>query len=247
MNMTVMTRHTILGILALGSLSTVQAQAQQQTAQSKPAPPAPAIAEEESWEMRHSHVIVGAERLSNVGGYRYNVSQDGREVGRVSASEASLLYSGHGTPRVSFDFAWLGTIGGTVGYGVRSAKVETFELDITQTTKVATLLVGLRGGVLLGGGRFFSAWLRAGYQYQRDLLTAEGEPTDRVAIHSLVFDPRFVITIAPHVVLSVGPYVQFDTGEQKTKAPNQPGAYVPLTFNGSQGGLSLDIYAFIGG
>jgi hypothetical protein len=81
---------------------------------------APHQEETRHWRMSDAHLIVGAERLANIGGYYYDGMTNGEKVAKVSGSEVNFLYSDLGFPRLSIDFAWLGTIGVTFGYSGRA-------------------------------------------------------------------------------------------------------------------------------
>ncbi|HXS17018.1 MAG TPA: hypothetical protein VN764_07510, partial [Polyangiaceae bacterium] len=123
---------------------------------------APQQQERKPWTVRDSHLIVGAERLSNVGWVKHNAFQEGEKAGKVSGSEVNFL----GVPRLSLDFSWIGTIGVTFGYNGNSMSVENFANGFRTSTKTQGVLIGVRGGVLLDAGAYLSVWLRAGYQYQ---------------------------------------------------------------------------------
>lgn len=254
---------TVFRFIALATLCTVQARAQEQGVehpgqgpQPTPSVPLRTPAEEEAaptqrkedrtWEMEDAHFILGAERLTNIGGRYYKAVRDGEKVGEASVSEVGFLHSGQDLPRLTFDYARLWTIGGTIGYRGNTNRVESAEtpVPVIQLTKNRNLLLGVRGGALLAAGKRFSAWLRLGYEYQYDWVDSEGRlPTEEFETHSIVFDPRLVFAPVAHVGVSVGPYAQFDYGKDKS---SQAGGLEPLSLIGFQGGLSLDLYAFIG-
>lgn len=255
-----MAKAVVLRFIALASLYAAQGQAQQSTAQPsqlhQSLPLQTPVAEEASstqlgegrpWRIQDARFILGAERLTNVGGRYYNAVRDGEKIGEASVTEVGFLYSGQDLPRLTFDFAHHWTLGGTIGYRGNTSHFESTEtpVTITQSTMNRNLLVGMRGGFIISASQHLSVWLRLGYEYQYDWLDSEGRlPTEKFETHSIVFDPRLILAPVAHVGVSIGPYAQFEYGKDKT---DRVTSLDPLSLIGFRGGLSLDLYAFIGG
>jgi hypothetical protein len=67
---------------------------------------------------------------------------------------------------------------------------------------------------------------------------------EKLDTHSFVFEPRLVVAPIARLGISVGPYVQFDSG--KSKSDLSMWDIDSSTIVGVQGGVALDLYAFIG-
>lgn len=198
----------------------------------------------EPWRLRDSYLIIGAENLSTIHSWYAVEMEDGEKVGSNSGTDVGLFYSSDGFPRLSVDFAHVGTVGGTLGFRSWRGK---YEADGAYETTPAeykswAILAGVRGGGLIGIGTRFGVWLRAGYE----LTHAWGESTELtndvlLTTHSFVFDPKFVACPAPHFAVALGPY--FSSGVRL------------ISFEGDNlgtdivvsGGLSLSVYGLVGG
>src|SRR5688572_19461271 len=127
--------------------------------------PAPPELPERKWRMGDSHLIIGAEGLVSFEGWLETTKSDSSEFA-YSGLDVNLF---NHVPTVSFDFAWVGTVGVILGYNSSTSSPTALDgeapASTTDSSTYSNVTAGIRGGVMLGRGSLLSVWLRLGYTY----------------------------------------------------------------------------------
>ncbi|HEX2878255.1 MAG TPA: hypothetical protein VHO25_01835 [Polyangiaceae bacterium] len=182
--------------------------------------PAPEAA---PWRVHDTRLIISAERLTTIEAW-FSSSKDsaGNPAGDSRGTNVNFLYAGDNAfPRLALDYAigGVGTVGGVVGVRSSSGSYTSTSGVETDMSTVTNILVGARGGVILGGGSSFAFWLRGGVYHQSQTTTAPTTDSSWKFTY-FSFDPAFMLVPVPHAALTFGPFLEAGVGSSEFNNAN---------------------------